>query len=229
MFKLVSWNIRQGGGSRRVEIVKSLLSYNADMIILSEFRNNDHGHYIRAKLLAQGYLHQIATAAPSNDNAVLIASKFAGHSQHFQKEGGDFPHAILKAKLDPFDVYGMYLPHKKKHILFDVLVEALSSDTPAILAGDFNTGKNYIDQKGKTFWYTEYLFKMEEMGYVDAFRAKHGEVKEYSWYSHQGNGFRYDHTYIHESIVPILTNCYYHHEDRENGLSDHSPMVLELG
>ena len=78
-------------------------------------------------------------------------------------------------------------------------------------------------------WYTDKLTALEKENYVDAFRHIHGQKEEYSWFSHQGNGYRYDHTYLSESLLPIVKNCYYIHEWREEGLSDHSSMVLELG
>ena len=103
------------------------------------------------------------------------------------------------------------------------------SERNFIVAGDYNTGKNYIDQKGNSFWYTAELENLEKVGMKDAFRHVYGDEEEFSWYSHQGNGFRYDHTYISEGLLPIVKDCYYPHEYRIDGLSDHSPMILELG
>jgi len=97
-----------------------------------------------------------------------------------------------------------------------------------ILAGDINTGKNGIDQAGKSFWYTDKLEALEAAGYVDAFRSKHGDREEYSWYSHQGNGYRYDHTYVHEALIPFIQDCDYSHTEREAKLSDHALMLLDL-
>lgn len=63
----------------------------------------------------------------------------------------------------------------------------------------------------------------------DAFRFVNQDVEEYSWYSHQKNGYRYDHIYIDNSLKPIVKNCFYNHSWRVEKLSDHSPMFLELG
>jgi len=94
--------------------------------------------------------------------------------------------------------------------------------------GDFNTDKNFIDQKGDSFWYTKELKELKKSGMVDAFRHVHGDVESYSWYSHQGNGYRYDHIYVSEELLPVIQNCDYLHRARENKLSDHSPMFLGL-
>ncbi|MBT8233061.1 MAG: hypothetical protein HKO66_08725 [Saprospiraceae bacterium] len=229
MFKLLSWNIRQGGGSRITKITKSLQSFNADVIVLSEFRNNEGGHKIRHNLLRLGYRFQNVTNAKSNDNAVATFSKIPCNLNVFLSADEKYTHNVNCSVFEAFNIYGVYLPHKKKHKLFDFLLEEIKQDKPCIIVGDYNTGINHVDQKGKSFWYTDKMEALSEHGCVDAFRFLHGKVSEYSWYSHQGNGYRYDHTYVSKALIPIVKSCYYLHEWRENGLSDHSPMVLELG
>lgn len=229
MLKVLSWNIRQGGGSRLLRISSKLSEYGAEVVILSEFRNNDSGIKLRCHLLNAGYRFQLVSNAKRGDNSAAIFSKLPFDGKLFPQCDETFPHNVVAAEYDAFTVIGMYLPHKKKHKLFDFLLDQAGAEKPCIMAGDFNTGKNHIDQAGNSFWYEDKLFELEKHGYIDAFRYKHGVVKEYSWYSHQGNGYRYDHTYLHNSLKPIITDCLYLHEWREMGLSDHSPMVLELG
>jgi len=229
MLKILSWNIRQGGGTRVLKITNLLAEYAAEVVVLSEYLNNESGQKIRANMLRAGYRYQYVTAAKSSDNSAAIFSKLPADGTLFPQSDDDYPHNILAAEYEAFTIYGMYLPHKKKHKLFDFLIEQAQTDKPAIMAGDYNSGKNYIDQKGKSFWYEDKLIKLEELGYVDAFRMIHDDASEFSWYSHQGNGYRYDHTYIHKSLTPIVTDCFYLHEWREKGISDHSPMVLVLG
>jgi len=230
MFKIISWNIQQGGGSRIMGIARALSEEKATCVILSEFKNNDTGKKLRALLLSAGYAVQFAHPSPSSINSVLIASKLPADSKLHSQCDVNFPSAIIEAIYPAFSVFGGYLPHKKKHKIFPYLFnEVKTSKRPLIIAGDFNSGINGIDQKGDSFWYSEYLQKMEAAGCVDVFRKLHGNIKEYSWYSHQGNGYRYDHTYLSEQLIPIVKSCYYIHEWRERKLSDHSPMVLELG
>jgi len=219
----------QGGGRRSSGILKALLKEQPNVIVLSEFHNNESGVQLRSKLLNAGYLHQIASGAVGAANTVLIASKFPCNAQLFPTVEL-FPHNVVMAEFSAFNLYGVYLPHKKKHDWLPYFLKTLKGDKPSIIAGDFNTGINYVDQKGKSFWYTEYLEKFGEIGYHDAFRHKHGkDAREYSWFSHQGNGFRYDHTYVHDSILPLVSDCSYLHALREEKLSDHSAMVLKLG
>jgi len=86
-----------------------------------------------------------------------------------------------------------------------------------------------VDQKKKSFWYEDQFIELtQELG-KDAYRHIHEDKLEYSWFSHQGNGYRYDHTIVTPDLVPIITNCYYLQDYREQKISDHAPMVLELG
>ena len=186
-----------------------------EILTFSEYRNNESGIKIRMGLLKMGYRYQAVSEAGKNDNTAFVASKFPFNSVLFPKSDPNFAHSIIRADFDAFNLYGMYLPHKKKHRLFDFLIEEeLGNSKPSILAGDFNTGHNHIDQEGNSFWYTDKLKKIESMNYVDAFRQQNGAVKEYSWYSHQGNGYRYDHIYVHNDLTPIVTRCYYLHQCR---------------
>ena len=230
MISIISWNIRQGGGSRLSSIIAMVSSESPSILVCSEYRNNQSGILLRNKLLALGYRHHLVSAAPSNDNSVLIASQFPFNGLIFPKADEHYPHHVIEAEFDAFQLIGVYLPHKKKHKLFPFLIDRVTAcDKPSIIVGDYNTGKNYIDQKGDSFWYTDELSRLEATGMTDAYRHIHGDKTDYSWYSHQGNGYRYDHSYVEEPLLPIVTACDYLHQYRESGISDHSPMVLNLG
>ncbi len=228
MLSVLSWNIQQGGGSRVQSILNKLINSKSQILILSEFRNNKNGRLIRQVLLDAGYRYQVVSAADADTNAVAIFSKVPCNSQLFNDTGLDFSYDLALIDIGVIHIIGVYLPHKKKHKLFDLLIEHAQRDVPLIIAGDFNTGKNFIDQKGDSFWYTDKLLQLEKSSMIDAFRALHGDQESYSWYSHQGNGYRYDHTYVSQVLRPTLQACYYEHSWREEKLSDHSPMFLNL-
>jgi exonuclease III len=172
----------------------------------------------------------MVTAASKDENSVLIASMLPCNNEFYPDADPIFAHNILSVHFAAFSICGVYLPHKKKHNLFDYLIEKIiSQDRIYIVTGDFNSGKNKIDQEGTSFWYEDKLIKLEANEYVDAFRLLHGDVKEYSWFSHQGNGYRYDHTYVHQDLIPIVKQCHYIHDWREQKLSDHSPMWIQIG
>lgn len=229
MFDILSWNIRQGGGSRLSGITKAIEELSPEVIALSEYRNNKSGILLRSSLLRMGYRYQVASHAEKDTNSAFLASKYPCSTAIFPKCDQEFDHNLVCGRLPAFDIYSVYFPHKKKHRLFEFLIEQeLSDERPAIIVGDYNTGINGIDQAGNSFWYEEQLLDLKKSGYIDAFRAMNGDKKEYSWYSHQKNGYRYDHTYVSGDLEPFIADCQYLHELREVGLSDHSPMLLTL-
>ncbi len=228
MLSLLSWNIQQGGGSRTTVILKAIIEQRAEIVILSEFRNNNNGKLIRTTMLDFGYRYQAVTHADKEENSVAIFSKLPCNTTLYHQTGMEYSANVVSVDLGMMKVCGVYLPHKKKHRLFDILHQEAQGETPLIIAGDYNTGINGIDQKGTSFWYTDELKQLAKLGMKDAFRAVHDQKREYSWYSHQGNGYRYDHTYVSEVLLPLITHCEYLHQWREDKLSDHSPMLITL-
>ena len=228
MLKILSWNIRQGGGTRLKKIIDKISSSNSDILVLSEFRHGKSGQMIRTSMIRLGYRFQNVSAAAPSSNSVAIFSRIPCQQLIYNDACPYFPHNIVCSVFEAFRLYGVYMPHKKKHELFEFLTDEAKKYDNIILMGDYNTGKNYIDQKGDSFWYNDQLQLFEKSGMVDAFRLIHGQNSEYSWFSHQGNGYRYDHSYLKETLKPVLADCYYQHDWREEGLSDHSAMILEL-
>ena len=225
---VLSWNIRQGGGTRVSKIAQYIVRSGASIIHLSEYRNNKNGIQLRTLLLRAGYRFQFVTAAPGSENSVFIASTLPADLTLCPLPL-EHRHKYIEVNFGAFRIMGLYMPHKKQHKLFHLVENQIrQSNTPAMIVGDLNTGKNFIDQKGDSFWYTEAFDHLLSIGFIDGFRYFHPKKSEYSWYSHQGNGYRYDHILIDKRLLPIVGDCYYLHESREQGLSDHSAMLLEL-
>ena len=53
MHKIITWNIRHGGGTRTDNILHSISNHNADTVILTEFRNNKSGIKIITRLAGE--------------------------------------------------------------------------------------------------------------------------------------------------------------------------------
>lgn len=213
--------------------MKQIKSYvntsRAQAVVLSEFRNNMSGLNLRHSMLLNGYRYQAVSSSKPDANSVIIASKLPFSSHIYSDLDPEYSGNVIRAQFPAFDLYGCYLPHKKKHQLFDFLVEESKSDRSIIITGDLNSGINRLDQEGSSFWYEDELKEIHSNGVVDAFRHIHGAELEYSWFSHKGNGYRYDHFLASEEILSLIGACEYDQKAREEGLSDHAPMFLELG
>ena len=148
LLKIISWNIQQGGGSRTLPIASALVNGGFDIIVLSEFKNNENGRKIQEILSKAGFIFQINTKAFSDDNTVLIASKHAGEPKLYENADHNFTHNIATAQFSAFNLMGVYLPHKKKHNLLPFITSEISnSEVPFIVVGDYNIGHNFIRPK----------------------------------------------------------------------------------
>jgi exodeoxyribonuclease-3 len=105
-----------------------------------------------------------------------------------------------------------------------------SSDNgrPALAVGDFNTCRPYLDEAGAIDATAHYVDKIEAIGFCDLWRRRYPASREYSWYSTRGNGFRIDHAFLSPELAARAGSVRYSHEERLAGLSDHSPLILEL-
>ena len=76
--RIVSWNIRAGGGTRVEAIAAQLERWAPDVVMLCEFRGTPPSLWLAETLAAQGYVHQLTTAHASapGRNALLIASRY---------------------------------------------------------------------------------------------------------------------------------------------------------
>jgi hypothetical protein len=65
--RLLSWNIRHGGGTRLGRIAEEVSAYDADVIALTEFRDRP-GAALRAALLEHGWPYVDTTKPLGNGN-----------------------------------------------------------------------------------------------------------------------------------------------------------------
>ena len=226
--KIISWNIRQGGGKRIEAIIINIVKYNSDIIILTEYRNNENGLRIRQALLQKGYLFQYCPIVEKNINTVFIATKNDFSTSLFYNELQKQYFRVVKIYNSKLTIYGLYFPQREeKKKIFDFMINETRKNK-AVFIGDFNTGKHYIDEYKKTFVYSDYFDTLEKEGLVDVWRSVNLDKREYSWYSNSNNGFRIDHAFINKDLKENIKNCYYSHEERTEKISDHSLMVLDI-
>jgi exonuclease III len=121
---------------------------------------------------------------------------------------------------------------------------------PRVLCGDLNTPRRELpdgttisfarDSRGRLrpergpAWDAAELGivpGLRDLGFRDAFRTCHGYASRspsWTWKTIAGHdgGWRLDHTFLSAGLSPLA--CQYHHEWREQGLSDHSALETDL-
>lgn len=229
--KIITWNIRHGGGTRISKIADVIKNHDADIIVITEYRNNENGSELRKSLLENGYLFQNTPLVDRNKNTLMIAAKNDFSTKFFYDNLQEEYFRALKVENSSLCLYGLYFPQKleKKKIFEFILSEMSKNEHRAVIfMGDFNTGKHYIDEEKNTFSCSQYMDSIEQHSYVDVWRYINKDKREFTWYSNIGNGFRIDHAYINEKYKIKIVNCFYSHNERLDKVSDHSMMVLEL-
>ena len=98
-----------------------------------------------------------------------------------------------------------------------------------LAVGDFNTCRPYLDEAGAIDRTAHYMDKLDEIAFCDLWRRRNPELREYSWFSTRGNGFRIDHAFLSDALAARAGIIRYSHDERLAGLSDHSPLILDLG
>lgn len=229
--RLVTWNIRAGGGTRLANIAAAIAVHQADVLILTEYRSGEAGQRLRAVLREQGYLWLSPVEPPGICNGVLIATRTRPGSLAHVTEHVPEPWRMLTLTINRVRVFGIYMPNLKAKIPYwEALIEASRphSARHALAIGDFNTCRAFLDEPGATDRTAPFLDKILDAGFRDVWRDRFPEGREYSWYSHRGNGFRVDHAFASKLLAKRIGAIRYSHAERAVGVSDHSALVLDI-
>ena len=157
---------------------------------------------------------------------------------------------------DPVEVHCVHVPNAAngwvKVRTLQAIREGLgaAAPVPRVLCGDLNIPRRELpdgevisfarDSKGRLRpergpeWDEAELGVvpgLRELGFADAFRELHGYAqREPSWtwqrIAGHGGGWRLDHVFVSEELRP--TAATYHHDWRDEGLSDHSALEVDF-
>lgn len=231
LIRVVCWNIRHGGGRRIDDILGRIVRHRPDVLILTEFRNYRAGQQLRAGLGDVGLWYTHFVPAPEKLNGVLIAAREFVDAVLPLNARLEKPHMLLEAQVAGINLVGVYMPNgEAKAPYWEAVVAAARgrAGKPTLCIGDFNTGKHFLDEKGATLVSAPYMDRMEEAGFVDLWRARNPERREFTWFSNAGNGYRLDHAFASPSLAERVTDLFYSHAERTDGISDHSALILDV-
>jgi exodeoxyribonuclease-3 len=244
--RIVSWNIRAGGGVRVEAIQAQLERWAPDIIGLCEFRATPPSLRLAAGLQEIGFEYQLTTAstASASQNALLLASRLPLQRHSLRKapvEPGRW--LIATASGDsPFLLGLMHLPNMVtgRKLAFMESVAMLTTGWrrgPAVFLGDTNCGWPGLDEETAVFGpkTAAWLDRLSASGWRDAFRHLHGDERFYTWYSpNGGNGFRLDQAFVNRRLISRLRSAAYEWgrttivEARRDVLSDHAALILDF-
>src|ERR1700687_72837 len=139
--RIVSLNIRHGGGVRTNKLVDWLARQRLFAAVISEWRDNASGQQIRDGLLSGGLRSFSAARGPKINSALLAARSFT-HGEIITPPNspvGD----LAWLNLDSVTVIGCYFPQRRaKTPFFERCIEVATKTPhlPLLIIGDFNTG-----------------------------------------------------------------------------------------
>jgi exonuclease III len=166
-----------------------------------------------------------------------------------------WPETAIAARAAGIEVHTVHVPNAangevKPQTLAAVRTGLAARSGPRVLCGDLNTPRREQpdgtvwsfarDSRGRLreeragFWDEAELGVvpgLRELGFRDAFRALHGYAERSpSWtfrrISGHGGGWRLDHVFCSAELEPRAAR--YHHDWRDDGLSDHAALEADL-
>jgi exodeoxyribonuclease-3 len=233
--RIISLNLRHGGGGRIAYLTDWLASKSPSAVIATEWRNNLSGQYLRDRLTLGGLQSILAPQAKSQINTVLLAAKDIKDSQAATPLNSPEGDLVSISTKDGVSILGCYFPQRMaKSPFFRRCTEmaASNSDRPFVMIGDFNTGRNDFDIEGNGVPFhcaDQFAGLHEQAGLVDLWRLRHGERRDWTWRSAK-NGFRIDHAFGNQVFLKRYPNfrCEIDHEPRLVKLTDHSAIIVDF-
>ena len=229
--RLFAWNIRQGGGSRLPRIADALARHEANILVLSEYRGGEAAGRLRAALALLGYRYATAISPPPGRSGVLIAARCAFRDLGPVGVGLPEPYRMVIAEFPAFQLAGIYMPNLLAKVPYwEALIATLrrGNGGHALAVGDFNTCRPYLDEAGAIDKCAHYMDRIAEIGFCDLWRRPIRTFANFPGSALAETGSA--------STTPSCRALWPRAPARSGirttsafaGLSDHSPLILEL-
>jgi exodeoxyribonuclease-3 len=219
------------GLPRLKRLVSWLEGLNADLFVLTEYKSGPLGDELKELLANAGFAHFLSHTQAPFTLGTAIASRRPFTIVELPIAAATEPWRSIGVDVDGLTVFGFYFPLKDaKSPYWDWILAnaALLRDREVLLIGDFNTGKFRIDEAGETFDCQEKVEALEQLGFVDTWRAAYPKGRDYTWYSTYGNGFRLDYIWASSLLAPRIQRAWHDHEPRLTLSSDHSAVIVDM-
>ncbi len=257
--KIATWNVNSIK-ARLDSVVTWLKEARPDIVALQELKCVDEAFPYEA---LEGLGYNCAVHGQKTYNGVAILSLRPLEDATPRLPGGDgddharYLEAIVSTKNGALRVASIYAPngnpvgtdkfaYKLKWLdrLERHAKSLLRLEERTILMGDYNVIPETIDCHDPKSWQEDALFQPESraafrrlahLGFVDAFRALHGQAEEYTFWDYQAgawqknNGIRIDHLMLSPQAADLLAECGIDKHVRNGEKpSDHVPIWIEM-
>jgi hypothetical protein len=148
--RIVTLNIRHGGGKRIARLADWIASKSPNVVVLPEWRNDASGQRFREILTDSGLTTIAAVRGQSTRNSVLLAALDFTESWEVTPATSTAGDLILIEVAKRIRILGCYFPQRQaKAPFFQQCIEVASKNRhlPFVLIGDINTGSD-LDIEG---------------------------------------------------------------------------------
>ncbi len=248
--KIITINVNGIRSAHKKGLFQWLKNENADIICLQEIKanhedipnelikwNNYYSYFYPAQ--KKGYSGVAIFAKEKPDNVIIGVNNC-----EIDSEG-----RYLQFDYDKFSIVSIYLPSgssgedkqlKKFRFMehyFHLLEKIIRSEQQYIICGDWNIAHQEIDLKnwknnlknsGFLIEERQWISKILEMGFVDAWRSLYPMEAGYTWWSNRGQaynknvGWRIDYQIVTQKISTTLVKA---HIFKDIKFSDHAPLI----
>ncbi len=253
--KIATFNVN-GIGARLPRLLDWLAEADPDVVCLQEIKTVDSGFPVDA-IAAAGYRALVHGQKGFNGVAILSKEAAVETARGLDGDPADDHARYLEAEIGGVRVASIYLPNGNpqpgpkfdyKLAWFDRLATRaaalLATETPVVLAGDYNVCPENVDVFSETAMATDALIQPETrakfrtllfQGWTDALRAVQPTGTAYTFWDYQAGawprdlGLRIDHLLLSPAATDRLT-----HADVDRAVrggeraSDHVPTWVEL-
>jgi exodeoxyribonuclease-3 len=253
--RLVTWNVA-GRVGRQPEQARALGGVGAEVVALQEVSARTLPLW-RAALAESGFGACETALEPRPAGSRRMLGVLTAAREPLERlaapSGVPWPERVLCCMAGDVEVINLHSPISPAPGLAKVLTHeaiasylAASGGRPRILCGDLNTPRRELPdgdvltfahdsagrlrpERGERWDRAEraLVHDLRERGWIDAFRTLHGYGERHaSWtFAHDRGGWRLDHVLV-DGLEPVAGA--YAHDWRRAGLSDHSPLVVDL-
>ncbi|MGO9604213.1 MAG: exodeoxyribonuclease III [Candidatus Binataceae bacterium] len=254
--KLATYNVN-GIGARLPALLRWLAEYQPDVACLQELKAPQE-NFPEAAIRGAGY--GVIWHGQKSWNGVAILARGADPVEHRRALPGDADDAhsrYIEATVGGILVGCLYLPNGNpapgpkfdyKLRWLERLIKhseaLLATNTPVVLAGDYNVIPTEIDVYKPERWVKDALFRPETrnafarlvaLGWTDALRKLHPDQHIYTFWDYFRNNFardaglRIDHLLLSPSVAPRLVSAGVDREIRGwEKASDHAPTWVVI-
>jgi len=253
--KIATWNVNSI--LARLPLVQRWLDEaKPDVLCIQESKCMDD-RFPAAAFAELGYQSAIFGQPTYNGVAILSRSECKDVQRGFPDDGPDAQARLIAASIDGVRVVNVYIPNgaevgsdkyqfklewlRRLRTFFDAHYQTTEQ---VLVCGDFNVATEDRDVHNPKLWEGKVLFseperaalaEIKEWGFIDAFRLRNDEDKQYSWWDYRmmafrrNWGLRIDHIWVTE---PLATRARAAMIDKATRgwerPSDHAPVIVEF-